>query len=180
MNPTHGIVAVAIATTLFSNSITINDADEPPSIKYEIKGQNGIEPIDRDKHYTFTISDSLDDLLRQKERDTLARERLPQESPAYENKEGVTLLYPDKTNNCTKWVKQKLGISRSLGAGARQAINTQTPEVGEIGSLRDYVHAVYITGIAGEIITFEESNYIKNYITSRTLPREDFLGFVEN
>jgi hypothetical protein len=65
-----------------------------------------------------------------------------------------------------------------MGTGGRLAIQGQEPKVGSIGVEKSIAHAVVIEKIDGDLITFRESNYIKNYITRRTLPRSQFLGFI--
>ena len=79
------------------------------------------------------------------------------------------------------WAKRQTGITRSLGAGARYSIQGKNPSVGAIGSLKGRIpHAVVVTAVNGENITFKESNYAKGWITQRTLPLSQFLGFVYN
>ena len=90
----------------------------------------------------------------------------------------VEILYADSMNNCVQFSKQQSGINRVMGAGGRSAIQTQEPKVGAIGVLAGTPHAVYIEKIDGDKITFRESNYRRNFITRRTLPRQAFLGFI--
>ena len=93
----------------------------------------------------------------------------------------VKLLYRDTLYwNCVSFVKAQTGIYRSLGNGARAGIQGYTPQVGAIGAVIGRVHAVYITAINGDQVTFTESNYVRGWITQRTLPTSYFLGFVYN
>lgn len=94
--------------------------------------------------------------------------------------ESVTLLYKSSINNCVSYSKQQTGIDRPLGNGARKSIQGHAPKIGAIGSLKGAVHAVVVTAINGNMITFTESNLVKNYITQRTLPLSQFIGFVYN
>lgn len=82
--------------------------------------------------------------------------------------------------NCVSYVKAKTGIYRSLGNGARSAIQGKEPRVGSIGAMRGRAHAVYVTAVNGEMVTFTESNYMRGYITQRTAPVSMFLGFAYN
>jgi hypothetical protein len=86
----------------------------------------------------------------------------------------------DYTNDCVTWVKNKTGIDRTIGNGARLGIQGHEPRIGAIGSLKRYVHAVLITEVDGNEITFEESHYRTNLITRRTLNISEFLGFIYN
>lgn len=92
----------------------------------------------------------------------------------------VKVLYADRTNNCVGWVKNKLGINRSIGNGARAGIQGKEPKVGAIGAVKGAVHAVLVTAINDGMITIAESNYRKNVITARVLPASQFLGFIYN
>ena len=80
--------------------------------------------------------------------------------------------------NCVAYSKAMSGINRVLGAGGRDAINSQEPQVGKIGSTKGTPHAVYIEKIEGDEITVTESNYFRGLITRRVLKRDDFLGFI--
>jgi hypothetical protein len=133
---------------------------------------------------TFTFGDSLDTLSRRQQdeanrRDLQAREgRSGGSSPAYENSEAIR-LYQDSTNNCVRFALRQAGISRSVGAGGRYGINSQEPKVGAVGVEKEIIHAVYITKVEGDMITFSESNYQRGWITQRTLPRSAFIGFIQ-
>jgi len=105
-----------------------------------------------------------------KKRNVVPRERI--------YKESIEIIGESNVNNCVEFVKQETGIDRTLGNGARNAIQGTTPQVGAIGVLRGRPHAVIVLAIAGDEITIKESNYIKNKITKRILPLTDFLGFV--
>jgi len=127
--------------------------------------------------------DSLDTLQRvEVRREVLSREmgrRLqPLESPGLSDGEAKK-LYQDNTNNCAQWAKRQAGITKSIGAGGRGGINTQNPREGIVGAERGIIHAVYITKVDGDQITFQESNFIRGWITERTLPRSSFIGFIE-
>ena len=99
--------------------------------------------------------------------------------PRYKPPQGdVTILYADNTNNCVAFSKRETGITKTMGAGGRLAINSQEPKVGFIGSLIGTPHAVVIEKVDGELVTFKESNYKKNFITRRTLPKSQFIGYI--
>lgn len=89
------------------------------------------------------------------------------------------LLYRDTLYwNCVSFVKAKTGIYRTLGNGARGAIQGYEPQVGAIGAVVGRVHAVYIIAVNGDQVTFIESNYVRGWITERTLSTKYFLGYV--
>lgn len=92
----------------------------------------------------------------------------------------ATKLYYDAKLgfNCVSYVKAKTGIYRTMGWGGRAAIQGATPQVGAVGVLRGYPHAVYIIAINESQITFTESNYISGWVTQRTLSSSYFLGFI--
>lgn len=91
----------------------------------------------------------------------------------------ATILYEDHTNNCVLWAKQQTGINRVLGNGARAGIQGHEPKVGAIGSLSSGVpHAVVVVAVNGDEVVFHESNFYKNKITMRVLPKSQFIGFV--
>lgn len=87
-------------------------------------------------------------------------------------------LYRDNTNNCVAWIKKQTGIYRTLGNGARAGIQGQEPRVGAVGSVKGAVHAVLVVAVNGNQITIHESNYVRGWITQRTLPLSMFLGFI--
>ena len=81
--------------------------------------------------------------------------------------------------NCVSFAKAKSGITKSIGAGGRSGVNSQTPQVGAIGVEAGKIpHAAYIEKVEGEKIVVLESNYLKGWITRRILTRSDFLGFI--
>jgi hypothetical protein len=82
--------------------------------------------------------------------------------------------------NCVSYVKAQTGIYRTLGNGARFAIQGNDPRVGAIGSMRGTPHAVYITAVSGDMVTFTEANYERGWITQRTAPKSMFIGYVYN
>lgn len=91
----------------------------------------------------------------------------------------ATKLYADRTNNCVLWAENQTGIHHVLGNGARKAIQGSEPKVGAIASLKGSIpHAGVVTAVNGDQITISESNYIKNWVDSRTLPLSMFIGFV--
>lgn len=92
----------------------------------------------------------------------------------------LIIVKADSTNNCVEFAKRMTGITRTMGAGGRLAIQDKVPEVGAIGSLNGTAHAVVVKEVDGEMITFTESNQIKGFITQRTLPLSSFIGFIHN
>lgn len=102
----------------------------------------------------------------------------PPEPPRARVSVDYEIVRQDSVNNCVFFAKAETGIYRTMGAGGRLAINSQEPQVGKIGSLKGFAHAVVIEKVEGDMITFRESNYRKNLITRRTLPRSQFLGFI--
>lgn len=82
--------------------------------------------------------------------------------------------------NCVSYSKYRSGIYRTLGNGARAAIQGKDPRVGAIGSTVGTPHAVYVVAVNGNMITVEESNYQRGYLTRRVLPLSQFIGFVYN
>ena len=88
-------------------------------------------------------------------------------------------LYDDHTNNCVEWAKKQTGITRTLGAGGRSAIQGTEPKVGAIGSLKGNIpHAVVVVAILDDSVVVQESNYYKNWITTRNIKKEQFLGYI--
>lgn len=84
---------------------------------------------------------------------------------------------------CVNFAKYKTGIYRTLGNGARKAIQGREPRVGAIGAMTGRVHAVVVTAVNGDQITFVEAGYLYDngwWITQRTAPKSSFLGFVYN
>lgn len=175
---------MAFAASVYSVPVDTIGQNNPENkrLDYQITLETGDGIITRNTHrIAIVVGDSVDDkkLLEIGEAKRVANKRVKIIfSPAYENSE-ATKLYRDSTNNCVKWSAEQAGISGSLGNGGRKGINTQEPKVGDIGVQRGIIHAVYLTEINGDMITFSESNYVKNWITSRTLPRSEFLGFIE-
>jgi hypothetical protein len=90
----------------------------------------------------------------------------------------VERLYEDSTNNCVQFAKTQTGINRPLGNGGRAGVNSYSPRIGAIGVLKGSPHAVVVESIDGEMVTFRESNYFKNWITRRSLPLSSFLGYI--
>lgn len=82
--------------------------------------------------------------------------------------------------NCVSYTKAMTGINRSIGNGGRSGIQGSEPRVGSIGVMTGSAHAVYVTSVNGNSITFTESNYSRGFITQRTAPRSMFLGFIYN
>jgi hypothetical protein len=160
------------------------------NVNYEFGGKDVL--VDSRKYNIVVPGTSIDSqnriesdkLLQERkiQREVLTRELSNRtrtlESPAYENA-NVTKLYADTTNNCVKFALAQAKISKSVGYGGRNGINSYEPKVGSVGVEKSIRHAVYITKVEGEMITFSESNYVKNYITQRTLPKSSFLGFIE-
>ena len=92
---------------------------------------------------------------------------------------GTIKLYEDYTNNCVAWAKAQTGITGTLGNGARNAIQGNEPHIGSIGSLRGVTpHAVVVVAILDDSVVVQESNFYKNWITTRTIPKEQFFGYV--
>ena len=53
--------------------------------------------------------------------------------------------------------------------------------MGAIGAEKGKIaHAVLVVAVDGDKITINESNYVKNWITQRTLSVNDFIGFTYN
>jgi len=129
---------------------------------------------------TFSPGDSL---FQREEREREA-ERIVQASyqrgESYQRSTGkVEVVSKDPGfYNCVAYSKAMSGINRVLGEGGRDAINSQEPQVGKIGSTKGTPHAVYIEKIEGDEITVTESNYFRGLITRRVLTRSDFLGFI--
>lgn len=113
-----------------------------------------------------------------REREEKDRIQLRREKPYVASNSEVTVLYPSDVNNCVQWAKSQTGISGTLGAGGRSAIQGQEPKVGAIGSTKGTAHAVVIVAINGDDIIINESNYRKGFITQRILHRSDFIGFI--
>lgn len=87
-------------------------------------------------------------------------------------------LYQSPINNCVEFAKQETGIYRTMGAGGRLAINSHEYKDGIIGSLVGSPHAVVTESKNNGLITFRESNYEEDWITRRTLPESQFIGFI--
>jgi hypothetical protein len=147
----------------------------PLSTKQDINAYTHLDRSANNTNNVFVLGDSL--FQKQEQERELKRRAEIKESPGFSTGDAKR-LYPDNTNNCTVWAKRQAGIGGVLGAGGRRAVNSQEPKVGAIGVEREIIHAVLITKIDGDMITFSESNFIKNWITERTLPRSEFLGFI--
>lgn len=96
-----------------------------------------------------------------------------------------TKLYRDTIfgwQGCVPYVKAKTGIYRTLGNGARDGIQGYVPQVGAIGAVVGQVHAVYVTAVSGDQITFSEAGYLYDdgswWVTQRTLSSSYFIGFI--
>jgi len=102
------------------------------------------------------------------------------EGQSYTGQGTAEKLYKDEIYfNCVEFAKAKTGITRTIGSGGRAGINSQEAKVGEIGVEQGRVpHAVVVVAINGDDIVINESNYIRGWISERTLHREDFLGFI--
>lgn len=90
-------------------------------------------------------------------------------------------LYPDpksRWGTCVPWAKAQTGIDHSIGWGARDGIQGKEPRINAIGALNGSVHAVVVTAINGNQITFKESGFKTGWITQRTLPLSSFRGFI--
>ena len=107
--------------------------------------------------------------------------RLEKERPRGSSYTGgsATKLYKNYTNNCVEWAKQQTGITGTLGNGAMEAIQGTEPKIGSIGSLKGNTpHAVVVVAILDHTVVVQESNFYKNWITTRVLSKEQFLGYI--
>ena len=147
----------------------------PLSTKQEINAYIHLDRSANNTNNVFVLGDSL--FQKQEQERELKRQTELKESPGFLTGDAKR-LYPDDTNNCTVWAKRQAGIGGVLGAGGRRAVNSQEPKVGAIGVEKGIIHAVVVTRIDGEMITFMESNFIRGWITERTLPRDKFIGFI--
>lgn len=80
--------------------------------------------------------------------------------------------------NCVPYAKAMSGIHKPIGNGGRSAVQGTEPKVGSIGVMKGRPHAVYVVAISGDMITLHESNYHRGYITQRTVPLSQFIGFI--
>ena len=89
-------------------------------------------------------------------------------------------LYEDSTNNCVLWAKAEVGMpeTRRIGDGGREGVQGTEPKVGAIGVQKGIVHAVVVESVNSGMVTFKESNYTKGWITRRTLPESQFIGYI--
>lgn len=87
-------------------------------------------------------------------------------------------LYADNTNNCVQWFKKQTGITRTLGAGGRSGINSQTPAVGAGAVLKNRPHIGLIVQVKANSVVLHESNYVKNWIVQREVPLSMVMGYV--
>jgi len=138
----------------------------------------------------FTLGDSqfqleqkereLADEVSRRNRQVIARERATRTSGTSSTGTGgiATKLYQDYTNNCVAFAKAQTGINHPIGAGGRASIQGQEPKVGAIAVEKGRAHASVVTNIEGNLITIKESNYIKGWITTRTIARSSFLGYI--
>jgi len=91
----------------------------------------------------------------------------------------ATKLYEDSTNNCVAWSKKQTGISGTLGNGARAGIQGTEPRIGAIGAEKGGIpHAFVVVAIKDDTIIINESNFIKNWISQREIPKSRVLGYV--
>lgn len=171
------VAGALIIGGLGSRSNLINET-EPPSLVAEIGGVNGL--VISHPRNNIVTGDSRNDIEMAnrrriedgKNRDLLARG----ESWTGTGREVEVIGYSQE--NCVQYAKRITGISRSIGYGGRQGINSQSPRVGAVGVEARRYHAVVITKIEGERITVEEANYYMGKITRRVLTKRDFLGFI--
>ena len=85
----------------------------------------------------------------------------------------------DYTNNCVVWAKKETGIIHPIGAGGRASIQGYEAKVGAIGvEVGSIPHAVVVVAINNDTLIVRESNYIKNWITERQIPKSRFIGFI--
>lgn len=150
------ILEVLLSSIILSSNVTTNRITITPGISSVERTQQELQREAEDRRRLVTT-----------------------QSPALRKAEGVEEVYKDPTNNCVKWSLGHAGISIvGAGLGGRKAINSQTPAVGVVGVQKSIYHAVYIEKIDGDNLTILESNYEKNWITRRVLPRSEFLGFI--
>ena len=138
----------------------------------------------------ITPGDSLvqrDALLlsrEQREREAENRTVVARESrrgTSYTGKGEVKIVEKDtKYFNCVSYSKAMSGVSTRLGNGARANIQGTTPQVGSVGAEKGIVHAVWIVAVNGDMVTLRESNYLRGYITERTIHQSNFIGFIYN
>lgn len=129
--------------------------------------------------------DSLDNLEtarvereNQAKRDALARERV-QSSPGYSSYQGAEIIGTSH-EQCVIYAKRNTGINRSIGYAGSAQTQGQTPQVGSIGIMRFWGHAVVVEAINGDKITITESNWVKGKIDRRVLSLSELRGFIYN
>ena len=96
----------------------------------------------------------------------------------------IKIVGKDTFRNCVLFSKYKTGITGTLGYGGYKAINTQEPQVGAIASEEIYTkkglvrHASVVIAVYDDSIRVIESNYLRNFITERTIKKSNILGYI--
>lgn len=180
-----------MVTALTVNLDTIKTkANEERLPNYNLGGSNVIS-VD---HFRSVIipGDSLDfrETLRiQREQETARREikgrtTIAREgraegkpSPSYKTNQGYEVIgYSNE--QCVAYSKRMSGITRSIGyAGTARADGTDV-QVGAIGLMRDWGHAVYIEAVEGDTVTVSDSNWVKGSIIRRKLSTSEIRGYI--
>lgn len=155
-------------------------------INYELGSANVILA---DLHHNIIIpGDSASDVAakidEQRKRDVAARESQARAkvqkikpSPSYESAEGYQVIGSSK-EQCVVYAKRMSGISRPIGYAGSARADGANVQVGAIGLMKGWGHAVYIEAVNGNQVTVSESNWIKGKIIRRTLALSDFRGYI--
>ena len=94
-------------------------------------------------------------------------------------------LYIDtQFRDCVRFAKAQTGISRSIGDGGRDGINTQEVKAGEIGVESGKIpHAFWVKEVKSTGVVVWEANWLvdkdgTHWIDERFVPYSDILGYI--
>lgn len=84
----------------------------------------------------------------------------------------VVKLYKDNTNNCYAWVVKQGYHPVGRGNARNIVTNSRTPKVGGLAVTFESSagHVMIVVAVSKTTFTIKESNYVKGWITQRTLP----------
>lgn len=143
------------------------------------------EPIKVDYDLTkLTFNHGLNNIVGGDSLDTRETLRAEREAEEKRAKPSPSLRYApvqitgQTSESCVAFAKRMTGIYRTMGWGARQGINSQTPKVGAIVAERIYIHAAVVREVKENGLLIEEANYLRGYSNLRFIPYSDVLGYV--
>lgn len=120
--------------------------------------------------------DKIEFIVGESEYQKKKKQETKKESPAFLN--ANVEIISESNENCVEYAKRISGIQRTMGGGARLAIQGTKPITGAIGSEKKYIHAFVVERVIQGGVVATEANYVKGHINRRFIPNDDILGYV--